>query len=102
MTRHPAHRARPIDRASRRRRRGDLLDMAPCSLSALDSLSHVQDSRVEDGEDPLASLVPPKSTKPPTSHEDHPSNIIMHGDRNGLAVATAAIVLSVASIPGLA
>lgn len=26
----------------------------------------------------------------------------MHGDRNGLAVATAAIVLSVASIPGLA
>jgi hypothetical protein len=40
--------------------------------------------------------------KSPTSHEADPSNIIMHGDRNGLAVATAAIVLSVASIPALA
>ena len=41
--------------------------------------------------------------KSPTSREDHPSNRIMHGERNStLAVASAAIVLSVAGIPGLA
>jgi hypothetical protein len=41
--------------------------------------------------------------KPPTSRRDHASNCIMHGEHTrALAVASAAIVLSVAGIPGLA
>ena len=43
-----------------------------------------------------------RSKKLPTSRHRCPSNRIMHGDRSALAVASAAIVLSVAGVPGLA